>query len=155
LSAAAGTPIITVTATGNVVDIGFTASEYSSSGDTWSVDSALSNGSVFDDKGLGGTTSARTNAWSTAGANDLILMAYMDEATTQATHTPTTSFSEVQWDNGHVDGQAEWLGAGAQTSVTSGWNIATSCNTWALYVAAFTATAPARKFFLLTNVRRP
>lgn len=118
-----------------------------SGGGTWGLDGGLPSGSSFDGSTIAATTSWRTNAWSTTGTNDYIFMGAGDEANTQGTHTPTGSFSEIQWDNGHVDGQAEWITTSAQTSIQSGWDVATSVATWGLYVAAFTASsaAPAAK----------
>lgn len=123
-------------------DMGVTCFEYNASGGaTWSVDSSLSSGSFFDGSTVSATTNIRTSAWSTAGADDLIYMQYADETNTQATHTTVpANFTEIQWDNGHVDADAVWVDAAAQTSLQSGWDVASSVSTYGLYVVAFTAT---------------
>lgn len=125
-------------------DQGITIAEYCEAGSTWQVDASLTNGSSFDGSTTGATTSPRTNAWSTSGSNDVIFMSYADENNTQATHTTSPAgFVEQQWDNSHVDGDAVWLNASAQTSIQSGWDVSTSMSTYGLYVAAFTATGSA------------
>lgn len=139
LNANAGPNTVTVTSDGN--DMGFTMVEYSSSGLPWTVDSGLTNGKFFDGVtgGGAGTTQQYSGTYSTSGANDLIFVGQADENITQGSHTPTAGFTEIQWDNGHVDAQEEWLGAPAQTNNNSGWDVGTSTNTWAIYLAAFTA----------------
>lgn len=129
-----------VTFAGGSSDMGCTIAEFSSGTDIWSIDSSLTNGSSFDCSTVGATTSPRTNAWSTAGTKDLIWMSYADEINGQASHTTVpNNFTEEQWDNTHIDADAYWLDATAQTSLQSGWNVATSMSTCGLYVAAFTA----------------
>lgn len=144
LSCIGGANTVTVTQPANSAgDMGWTAIEYNASGGaTWAVDATLTAGSSFDGSTVAGTTSFRTNAWSTAGGTNVILMGLADEQNTQATHTTVpANFSEINFDNTHVDAQAEWLDATAQTNVQSGWDVATSCDTYGLYVVAFTATA--------------
>lgn len=140
LSCKGGANTVTVTPTGGS-DPGYNVCEISASGGaTWSVDSSMTNGSFKSGSSGLATTAARTDAWSTSGSDDYIFMLYGDESNTQASHTPTTNFAEVNWDNGHVDAIADWLDAPAQGSTTSGWDIATSCTSWGLYAAAFSAT---------------
>jgi len=77
----------------------------------------------------------------TTGSNDYLYAIYGDESTTQASHTPTpASFTEVQFDNTHIDGTGEWKNATAQTLVKIGWDIATANTTVGVGVVAFTNT---------------
>lgn len=141
LSCLGGANRISVSFNISAGDLGWTAVEYSNGiSATWLLDSNLPNGSSFDGSSISNTPLARTNSWNVSAG--VLFMGYADENTTQASHTPQpANFNEIQWDNGHIDGDADWLNSGQQTGIVSGWDLATSCNTWALYVASFTTVA--------------
>lgn len=147
LSAAGGVTTITPAWTGGG-DVGCNTSiVHSSSGGTWATDSnpEISTGSYVDTSAGGRDAVAFiASTITTAGSDDYLYMQYGDEAATQASHiTSPANFTEIQWDNGHVDGCAEWLDATAQTALPSGWNVTDRNTSSGLLVNAFTLTAGA------------
>lgn len=153
LSSAAGADSITLTYAG-FNDTGLSCAEIHTSAGTWSFDNSIK----FDGSSIAGTASPRTGNFTTTGADDYWWMFFADEANTWSGNCatfpcPTGSFSNIQWDNGHVDGQAEWKDATAQTNLSSGWDATSSAvSSWGIYLAAFTASGGAAT--APNNVRR-
>lgn len=144
LASASGADNVTITSAAG--DMSLRCAEYhDSAGGAWTFDNSISvNGAS-----IGATASPRTGNFTTTGSNDVWYMYFADETATWsgacATFPcPTGSFTNIQWDNGHIDAEAEWLGATAQTNLSSGWTASSSASThWAIYLAAFTAGTPA------------
>lgn len=139
-NASAGTNTFTFS---SASDQGAAVFEYSSLGAAFDTSKTAS--------GFTSTTTPTTGSFSIAG-NDLIFLAFADEATAQTTITAGTIFGstgtveEVQ--AGHVDAQEDLMNVSAATgtaSITLG-NATSSC---VLYAVAFKESAPAAPIFML------
>lgn len=164
LSAAGGATTVTPTFTGG----GDTGSNmgyvHNDTAGTWGLDSnvSISTGVFLDGSSISipGPFTHVVTTFTSNGSLNYLLAVYGDETNTQGTHTtiPGGSLSEIQWDNGHVDGTAEWKDMTAQTTRKAGWDIATACTTMGLglYTWAFTASAgggggSAKRRFIMTT----
>lgn len=136
LSTAGGANSVTATTANS--DIGLSCAEYSGGG-AWTLDTSTSVAGNTQ----AATASPRAPSVTTTGSQDIFYMYFADETAgwTGSCATfpcPTGSFSNINWDNGHVDAQAEWLNATAQTNLSAGWDATSSASThWAIYIAAF------------------
>jgi hypothetical protein len=136
LSSGAGAESITIT-TSNT-DNGISCAEFQDSGaGTWSFDTSIS----VDGSAQAATASPRSGNYTTSG-NGVVYMSFADETATWsgtcATFPcPTGSFSNINWDNTHIDADAEWLNSTAGTQ-SSGWDATSAASThWSIFVAAF------------------
>lgn len=141
LSAGAGATSITPTTTAG--DIGLSCEEIHTSAGTWSFDNSIS----VDGSLQAATASPRTGNFTTTGNDDYWFMYFADEqeswtGSCATVPCPTGSFTNIQWDNTHIDAQAEWLDATQQTNLSSGWTATSAAVThWAIYLSAFKATS--------------
>ena len=136
LNAKGGANSVTLTSAGS--DLGFTVVEVNATGGaTWAIDSSLTSGSTTAGTS---TNSPRSNNYSTAGSDDYIFMAWGDENADMTITSETQSFTLINHEVNHADAQFQWLDAGPQTSISSGFNGSTTDDQWGLYIVAFTAS---------------
>lgn len=140
LSTAGGSNSVTITTSNS--DNGLSCAEYSGNG-PWSLDTSTSVAGNTQ----AATASPRAPAVTTSGSNDVFYMYFADETagwtgSCGGSPCPTGSFSNINWDNTHIDAQAEWLNAPAQTNLSAGWDATSAASThWAIYIAAFKETS--------------
>lgn len=152
LSSAAGSESVTIT-TSNT-DNGINCEGYhDSAGGTWSIE--VSSG--MDGSKQAATASPRGGTLTTTGTS-VWYMAFGDEtaawtgACTGSVPCPTGSFTNIQWDNTHIDANARWMGASAQTNLQPGWDATSAASThWGIYTVAAKLTASASALGYITT----
>lgn len=137
LSSGAGSESVTITTANS--DNGINCAEYQDSGaGTWTLDTSIS----VDGAASGATASPRSGNYTVSGTA-VVYMSFADEtaawtgACGASVPCPTGSFTNIQWDNGHIDANAEWL-TGSSGTYSDGWDATSAASThWSIFLAAF------------------